>query len=221
MLFLLFGYLSSSSSSFYSSSSFSSAIFILIFTFVSVLPTLRQASFLPTLFAKLFADIPAQYVLGPQHGTCPAQYAPLDLNLAQLSMHHWTSTWDLPNSVCTAGPQPGTCPILCPPLDLNDQIKYQKICQMECQIEYQKICEIKCHEIYQIECQKICQIECHKISDKIPENFPNNISENIPPPGLAPLGWVRFHGMGRTPGAALRVCSRRAPPIPSPTPVQE
>ena len=58
-------------------------------------------------------------------------------------------------------------------------------------------------------------------SDKIPENFPNNISKNIPPPGLAPLGWVRFHGMGRTPGAALRVCSRRAPPIPSPTPVQE
>ena len=39
------------------------------------------------------------------------------------------------------------------------------------------------------------------------------------PPGLAPLGWVRFHGMGRTPGAALRVCSRPAPPIPpSPLP---
>ena len=43
----------------------------------------------------------------PQHGTCPAQCAPLDLNLgpAQLSVHRWTSTWDLPSSVCTAGPQ--------------------------------------------------------------------------------------------------------------------
>jgi len=40
-------------------------------------------------------------------GTCPAQCAPLDLNLgpAQLSVHRWTSTWDLPSSVCTAGPQ--------------------------------------------------------------------------------------------------------------------
>ena len=36
----------------------------------------------------------------------------------------------------------------------------------------------------------------------------------IPPPGLAPFGWVRFHGMGWTPGAAPRVCSRRAPPHP-------
>ena len=44
---------------------------------------------------------------GPQPGTCPAQCAPLDLNLgpAQLSVHRWASTWDLPSSVCTAGPQ--------------------------------------------------------------------------------------------------------------------
>ena len=34
------------------------------------------------------------------------------------------------------------------------------------------------------------------------------------PPGLALFGWVRLHGMGWTPGAALRVCSRRAPPHP-------
>ena len=49
-----------------------------------------------------------------------AQCAPLDLNLgpsqlsghmdlnlgpSQLSGHRWTSTWDLPSSVCTAGPQ--------------------------------------------------------------------------------------------------------------------
>ena len=38
--------------------------------------------------------------------------APLDLNLgpAQLSVHRWTSTWDLPSSVWSAGPQPGACP---------------------------------------------------------------------------------------------------------------
>ena len=37
------------------------------------------------------------------------------------SVHCWTSTWDLPSSVCTAGPQPGTCPAQaqCAPLDLN------------------------------------------------------------------------------------------------------
>ena len=50
-----------------------------------------------------------------------AQCAPLDLNLgpAQLSVHRWTSTWDLPSSVCTAGPQPGTFPAQCALLDLN------------------------------------------------------------------------------------------------------
>ena len=105
-------------------------------------------SSLPTLFAKLFANFPAQCALGPQPGTAqlsvhrwtstwdlpssvctagpqpgtfPAQCAPLDLNLgpSQLSVHRWTSTWDLPSSVCTAGPQPGTCPAQCAPLDLN------------------------------------------------------------------------------------------------------
>ena len=44
---------------------------------------------------------------GPQPGTFRAQCAPLDLNRgpSELSVHHWTSTWDLPSSVCTAGPQ--------------------------------------------------------------------------------------------------------------------
>jgi len=39
--------------------------------------------------------------------TCQVRAAPLNLNLqpAQLSVHRWTSTWDLPSSVCTAGPQ--------------------------------------------------------------------------------------------------------------------
>ena len=60
------------------------------------------------LFAKLFASF-------------PVQCAPLDLNLraAQLSVHCWTSTCELPSSVCTAGPQPGSCPAQCAPLDLN------------------------------------------------------------------------------------------------------
>ena len=88
------------------------------------------------LFAKLFANFRAQCALldvntwdlpssvrtaGPQPGTCPAQCAPLDLNLgpAHFSAHRWTSTWDLPSSVRTAGPQPGTCRAQCAPLDLN------------------------------------------------------------------------------------------------------
>ena len=81
------------------------------------------------LFAKLFANFPAQCAL-------------LDLNLgpSQHSVHRWTSTWDLPSSVCTAGPQPGTFPAQCAPLDLNGQIECQKICQIECQ----KICQIEC-----------------------------------------------------------------------------
>ena len=80
-------------------------------TCTSALPTLRQALCQlssPTLCAKLFANF-------------TAQCAPLDLNLgpSQLSVHRWTSTWDLPSSVCTAGPQPGTFPPQCAPLDLN------------------------------------------------------------------------------------------------------
>ena len=56
------------------------------------------------LFAKLFANFPAQCApLGP----------------SELSVHRWTSTGDLPSSVCTAGPQPGTFPAQCAPLDLN------------------------------------------------------------------------------------------------------
>ena len=74
---------------------------------------------------------------GPQPGTFPAQCAPLDLNLgpSQLSVHRWTSTWDLPSPACTAGPQPGTFPAQRAPLDLNGQIECQKICQIECQID--------------------------------------------------------------------------------------
>ena len=45
--------------------------------------------------------------------------SPTSLPTSQLSVHRWTSTWDLPSSVCTAGPQPGTVPAQCAPLDLN------------------------------------------------------------------------------------------------------
>ena len=59
------------------------------------------------LFAKLFAN------------SLRRLSAPSSLPTSQLSVHRWTSTWDLPSSVCTAGPQPGTCPAQCAPLDLN------------------------------------------------------------------------------------------------------
>ena len=84
-------------------------------------------SSLPTLFAdslrQALCQLPSSVcTAGPQPGTVPAQCAPLDLNLrsicpaqcapldlnrgpAQVSVHCWTSTWDLPSSVCTAGPQ--------------------------------------------------------------------------------------------------------------------
>ena len=105
-------------------------------TSTSALPTLRQAlcqlsspSSLPTSQLSVHWDLN----LGPaQPGSFPAQSAPLlgasqlsvpplDLNLgpSQLSVHRWTSSWDLPSSVCTAGPQPGTFRAQCAPLDLN------------------------------------------------------------------------------------------------------
>ena len=107
---------------------------------------------------------------------------------SQLSAHCWTSTCELPSSVCTAGPQPGTCPAQCAPLGLNrgpSQLSVHRwtstwdlpssvctagpqpgTCPAQCapldlngQIECQKICQMEC----QIECQKICQIKCHVI----------------------------------------------------------
>ena len=100
-----------------SSSNLSLTMFTLTSTCTSALPTLRQTLCQlssPTLCAKLFANFPTQYL-------------PLDLNLgpSQLSVHRWTSiwdlpsTWDLPSSVFTAGPQPGTYPAQCSSLDLN------------------------------------------------------------------------------------------------------
>ena len=109
---------------------------------------------------------------------CLANSSPSSLPTSQLSVHRWTSTWDLPSSVCTAGPQPGTFPAQCAPLDLNlgpAQLSVHRwtstwdlpssvcaaqpgTCPAQCapldlngQIECQKICQIEC----QIECQKI------------------------------------------------------------------
>ena len=50
---------------------------------------------------------------------CLANSSPSSSPTSELSVHRWTSTWDLPSSVCTAGPQPGTFPAQCAPLDLN------------------------------------------------------------------------------------------------------
>ena len=105
-------------------------------------------------FAKFFVNFRTQWTLldlnckglsalgtaGYQPGTFRAQWAPLDLNLgsSELSGYRWTSIWDLPSSISTAGPHPGTFRAQWTPLDLNDQIKYQKIYQIENQIKYQK-----------------------------------------------------------------------------------
>ena len=85
-------------------------------TSTSALPTLRQAlcqlsspSSLPTSQLSVHWDLN----LGPARSVCTAgpqaQCAPLDLNQgpSQLSVHRWTSTWDLPSPVCTAGPHLG------------------------------------------------------------------------------------------------------------------
>ena len=55
----------------------------------------------------------------------------------------------------------------------------------------------------------------HRVAIEALVELKNNLQENKPP-GLALFGWVRFHGMEWTPGAALIVCSRRAPPSPLP-----
>ena len=50
---------------------------------------------------------------------CLANSSPSSSPTSELSVHRWTSTWDLPSSVGTAGPQPGTFPTQWAPLDLN------------------------------------------------------------------------------------------------------
>ena len=107
-------------------SSFLLLLLLLLRLLILLVLRLLLCQALRQLFAKLFANVRAQWATaGPQPGTCPAQWAPLDLNLGpselserwtstwdlpSFSEHRWTSTWDLPSSVSTAGPQPGTCP---------------------------------------------------------------------------------------------------------------
>ena len=110
-----------------------------------------------------------------------ANSSPSSSPTSQLSAHCWTSTCELPSSVCTAGPQPASCPAQCTPLDLNRgpaQLSVHRwtstgdlpssvctagpqpgTCPAQCapldlngQIECQKICQMEC----QIECHKIC-----------------------------------------------------------------
>ena len=105
---------------------------------------------------------------------------PSSLPTSQLSVHRWTSTWDLPSSVCTAGPQPGTFRAQCAPLDLNrgpSELSVHRwtstwdlpssVCTAGPQpgtfpaqcVPLDLNGQIECQKICQIECQKICQIE--------------------------------------------------------------
>ena len=60
------------------------------------------------LFAKLFANSLRQALCQLPSSVCTG---------TSTSVHRWTSTWDLPSSVCTAGPQPASCPAQCAPLN--------------------------------------------------------------------------------------------------------
>ena len=80
-------------------------------TSTSALPTLRQAlcqlsspSSLPTSQLSVHWDLnlgPSQLSVHRWTSTWDLQCAPLDLNQgpSQLSVHRWTSTWDLPSPV--------------------------------------------------------------------------------------------------------------------------
>ena len=134
-------------------------------TCTSALPTLRQALCQlssPTLCAKLFANFPAQCAL-------------LDLNLgpSQLSVHRWTSTWDLPSSVCTAGPQPGTCPAQCAPLDLNlgpAQLSVHRWTSKVCTAGPQpRTCPAQC-----------APLDVNGQIDRMPEEMPDRMSDRMP-----------------------------------------
>ena len=93
--------------------------------------------------------------------------------LPQLSAHCWTSTCELPSSVCTAGPQPASCPAQCAPLDLNRGPAQLSVHRWTSTWDLpSSVCTAgpqpgtfpaQCAPLDlngQIECQKICQIEC-------------------------------------------------------------
>ena len=84
--------------------------------FIRVVLLLVLLQFLLTMSASTSTCTSALPILG--QALCQPS-SPSSLPTSQLSVHRWTSPWDLPSSVCTAGPQPGTCPAQCAPLDLN------------------------------------------------------------------------------------------------------
>ena len=102
-----------------------------------------------------------------------ANSSPSSSPTSQLSAHCWTSTCELPSSVCTAGPQPASCPAQCAPLDLNLRAAQLSVHRWTstgdlpssvCTAGPQPgTCPAQCAPLdlnSQIECQKICQIEC-------------------------------------------------------------
>ena len=124
---------------------------------------------------------------------CLANSSPSSSPTSELSVHRWTSTWDLPSSVGTAGPQPGTFPAQWAPStwdqlnvhhwtstwDLHRWTSTWDLPSSVCTAgpqpgTYPAQCapldlngQIECQKICQIECQiewqKICQIKCHEI----------------------------------------------------------
>ena len=55
----------------------------------------------------------------------------------------------------------------------------------------------------------------HRVATEALVELKNNLQENKPP-GLALFGWVKFHGMEWTPGAAHNCLFPTSTPIPSP-----
>ena len=109
-----------------------------------------------------------------------ANSSPSSLPTSQLSVHRWTSTWDLSSSVCTAGPQPGTFPAQCAPLDLNlgpSRLSVHRwtstwdLPSSVCTAGLQPgTCPAQCAPLDlngQKKCQKICQIDCQIECQKI------------------------------------------------------
>ena len=144
-------------------------------TSTSALPTLRQ----PLCQLSSPSSLPTSQL---------SVHWDLNLGPAQLSVHRWTSTWDLASSVrtagrqpascpaqCTAGPQPGTCPAHCAPLDLNLGSAHLTVHRWNSTGDLpSSVCTAgrpaQCAPLDlngQIECQKICQIECQIECQKI------------------------------------------------------
>ena len=82
-------------------------------------PPPRLAVLLALLLAS--ASSTSHFRLAPLHFRLAnlADSSPSASPTSQLSGFCWTSTCELPSSVCTAGPQPASCPAQCALLDVN------------------------------------------------------------------------------------------------------